>query len=153
MLPEQAQNLSAAVVFPGKPDCEIARSLSQHHLLRTSIDPHGRTFCNERKASPMRETPMTVYVLAQFKIHDRDQYEKYAAAFLPHFAQHKGTALVSDENVSVKEGTWDNTKAVLLSFPDEAAFEDWALSDEYQEIAKDRMAATDGSVVLLHSLQ
>jgi len=96
---------------------------------------------------------MTVYVLAQFKIHNRDQYDKYAAAFLPHFAEHKGTALVSDENVSVKEGTWDNTKAVLLSFPDEAAFEDWALSDEYQEIAKDRQAATEGSVVLLHGLQ
>ncbi len=96
---------------------------------------------------------MTVYALAQFTIHNREQYEKYASAFLPHFAQHKGTALVSDEQVSVKEGTWDNTNAVLLSFPDEAAFDDWALSDEYQEIARDRTAATEGSVILLHGLQ
>lgn len=96
---------------------------------------------------------MTIYVLAQFTIHNRDQYERYQEAFLPQFAQFKGTTLAADENVIVREGEWNNTKAVLLAFPDMAAAEEWAQSDSYQEIAKDRKASTEGSVIMLHGLQ
>ena len=50
------------------------------------------------------------------------------------------------------EGVWTASKLVVLSFPDEAAMRAWTESDAYQEIAKDRRAASDGVVVLAPGL-
>ncbi len=36
-----------------------------------------------------------------------------------------------------------------MSFPDEAAFHDWAESDEYQRIAQDRKAGAQAVVLLV----
>ena len=38
------------------------------------------------------------------------------------------------------------------SFREESAFRAWADSDEYREIAKDRIAASDGPVLLVHGI-
>jgi uncharacterized protein (DUF1330 family) len=39
---------------------------------------------------------------------------------------------------------------VVLSFPDEGAFRDWAESTEYQEIAEDRKAAARSVILMVH---
>jgi uncharacterized protein (DUF1330 family) len=52
----------------------------------------------------------------------------------------------------VVEGKWDREKLILMSFPDEAAFRAWATSPEYQEIAKDRLAGSNGVVLLVKGL-
>ena len=49
-------------------------------------------------------------------------------------------------------GTWPHQKIVLLTFPDRGAFESWSDSPEYTEIAKDRIAATTGSVLLVSGI-
>lgn len=95
---------------------------------------------------------MPVYALAQLSIHDRSRYDRYVAQFMPVLAGFDGKLLAADESVAVLEGAWSGDKVVLLEFPDQAAFADWALSPEYVEIAKDRVAATDGSVLLVHGL-
>jgi uncharacterized protein (DUF1330 family) len=41
---------------------------------------------------------------------------------------------------------------VLLSFPSEADFREFAESKEYQEISKDRRAGTSGFVVLVKGI-
>jgi uncharacterized protein (DUF1330 family) len=41
---------------------------------------------------------------------------------------------------------------VVLSFPDEASFRDWAESPEYQEIANDRKAAARSVIVMAHGI-
>ncbi|HSP27144.1 MAG TPA: DUF1330 domain-containing protein, partial [Ilumatobacteraceae bacterium] len=41
-------------------------------------------------------------------------------------------------------------KIVLIAFDDRQEFERWAASPTYQEISKDRIAATTGTVVLVH---
>jgi uncharacterized protein (DUF1330 family) len=92
---------------------------------------------------------MSVYVVAQLKIHDRAAYDRYQAHFMDVFKRFNGRVLVSDENPSVEEGEWDREKIVLLSFADEAAFRAWAESPEYQEIAKDRKAGADAIVLLV----
>jgi len=56
------------------------------------------------------------------------------------FQRYKGRLLAADESPRVLEGHWDREKVVLMSFPDEAAFFQWAESPDYQEIAKDRYA-------------
>lgn len=95
---------------------------------------------------------MTVYALAQLRVHDRARYDRYAAAFLPVLAKYRGRLLAADESPQVVEGAWSYDKAVLMAFDDRESFRAWADSPEYREISRDRVAATDGVVLLLDGL-
>jgi len=95
---------------------------------------------------------MSVYVIAQISINDRDRYNKYQARFLEVFAKFKGQLLAADEKPEVIEGAWEREKVVLLKFPDKESFEAWAFSSEYQEIAKDRKAGSEGVFLLVKSV-
>ena len=83
---------------------------------------------------------MPVYAIAQLTIHDRTCYKRYQERFMDVFKRYKGRLLAADEHPRVLEGVWDREKVVLMSFPDEAAFFEWAESPQYKEIAKDRYA-------------
>jgi uncharacterized protein (DUF1330 family) len=96
---------------------------------------------------------VTVYAIAQPKFTDRAAYDRYQARFMEVFRQHPGTLLAADESPQVVEGHWDREKVVLMSFPDEVAFRDWAQSPEYQHISKDRRAGADTLVLLAKGLQ
>jgi uncharacterized protein (DUF1330 family) len=52
----------------------------------------------------------------------------------------------------VVEGDSDVQKVVLLSFPDEASFREWAESPEYQEISEYRRAGAQTVVHLVTGL-
>ena len=91
---------------------------------------------------------MPVYAIAQLIIHDRTTYKRYQDRFLAVFNRYRGRLLAADENPRVIEGSWQHQKVVLLSFPDEAAFFEWAESPDYQEIAKDRKAGATAVVLL-----
>ena len=95
---------------------------------------------------------MSVYAIAQLSIHDRASYQRYQDRFMSVFALHKGRLLAADEHPRVMEGKWDQDKVVLMSFPDEGAFLDWANSPEYQEIAKDRLAGATTVALLVKGL-
>lgn len=94
---------------------------------------------------------MSVYVIAQISITDRDRYNKYQARFLEVFAKFEGELLAADENPRVLEGDWNREKVVLMKFPDKESFEEWAYSPEYEEIAKDRKAGSEGVFLLVKS--
>jgi len=47
---------------------------------------------------------------------------------------------------------WERDKVILMSFPDEASWRDWALSPAHHEISRDRHAGSDGVVPLLKGL-
>jgi uncharacterized protein (DUF1330 family) len=91
---------------------------------------------------------MTVYVIAQLKFTDRAAYDRYAGKFTGAMKGFNGRLLVSDEAPKVIEGNWERDKVVLISFPDEAAYREWAESPGYQEISKDRRAGA-GTLSLL----
>ena len=93
---------------------------------------------------------MTVYVVAQIRIHDRERYDAYAAAFLPVLIQYGGRLLAADESPGVLEGHWAGQKLNIIGFPDEPAARRWLESEEYRAIAVDRLAASDGVVLLVH---
>ena len=95
---------------------------------------------------------MTVYAIAQLRFTDRAAYDRYQARFMEVFRRHPGTLLAADESPEVVEGAWDREKLVLMSFPDEAAFQAWAQSPAYREISKDREAGSTGVVLLVKSL-
>jgi uncharacterized protein (DUF1330 family) len=71
---------------------------------------------------------MTVYVIVQLKMTDRAAYDRYQARFLDVFKKFSGRLLSADEKPVVLEGAWDRDRLVLMSFPDEAAFDASAFS-------------------------
>ncbi len=96
---------------------------------------------------------MTVYALAQLRIHDREPYERYMSRFMPVLQKYNGRLLASDEAPRVLEGAWwDRNKVVLMQFADAEAFRAWATSPEYTEIAADRKAGADAVVLLINGL-
>ena len=95
---------------------------------------------------------MTVYCIAQLRFTDRAAYDRYQAAFMPVFQKFKGRLLAADEAPRVVEGEWDREKVVVMSFPDEAAYRDWAESPEYLEIARDRHAGSEAVVLLVKGI-
>ena len=91
---------------------------------------------------------MTVYVIVQLTMIDRAAYDRYQARFFDVFKKFNGRLLSANENPTIVEGAWDCDKLVLMSFPDEAAFQAWANSPEYLENSKDRKAGAEGVVLL-----
>jgi uncharacterized protein (DUF1330 family) len=94
-----------------------------------------------------------VYVIAQLSIHDRERYDRYTAGFMDVLRQFQGRLLVSDEAPRVVEGAWQGDKIVVLSFADEASYQAWASSDAYRAIAPDRIAASEGPVLVVRGVE
>jgi uncharacterized protein (DUF1330 family) len=69
---------------------------------------------------------VTVYAIAQLKFTDRRR---------------------------VIEGQSSSDKDVLMSFPDENAFREWAESADYQRISEDRRAGAETVVVLVQAIR
>ena len=95
---------------------------------------------------------MSVYVIAEISIADRETYGRYEAGFLDIFARYQGEVLSVDEAPVVVEGEWRGTRSVLLRFPDEASMRDWYESDAYQELAQHRHAASTGNIIMVKGL-
>ena len=95
---------------------------------------------------------MSVYVIAQLRFTNRPSYDRYQARFMDVFRKYKGRVLAADESPQVMEGSWDRQKVVLLSFPDEAAYREFAESPAYEEIARDRKAGSDAVVLLVRGI-
>jgi uncharacterized protein (DUF1330 family) len=95
---------------------------------------------------------MTVYAIAQLTITNRAAYDRYQAKFMGVMKHFQGRVLAGDETPLVVEGEWNKKKVVLLSFPDEKAFRDWAESPEYQKISEDRKAGSSAVVLLVKGI-
>lgn len=95
---------------------------------------------------------MTVYAIAQISIHDRARYERYVAGFMPVLIQYGGRLLAADEQPVLVQGSWDRDKIIVMEFADRDSFDRWSSSGEYQAISQDRIAATDGTVLLVHGV-
>ena len=68
------------------------------------------------------------------------------------FQRYSGTLLAADEAPQVVEGQWERDKVVVMSFPDETSFREWAESPDYQRISEDRRAGADTVVLLVQAL-
>src|SRR5690349_14198775 len=86
---------------------------------------HGRCPGPGRAAQGYRGS-MSVYVLVQLTVHDRDRYNVYANALVATMTPHGGKVLVADDAPRVLEGQWTGNRVVMLEFPDRDAFRTWA---------------------------
>src|SRR4029077_1679950 len=95
---------------------------------------------------------MSCYVLAQLTFKDLPTYRRYQAEFPAVMRQFKGRLLVADEAPVVLDGVWQKDKVVLIWFPDQAAYADWAGSEAYRRIAIDRVAGAETVSLLLRGI-
>jgi uncharacterized protein (DUF1330 family) len=93
-----------------------------------------------------------VYALAELTIHDRMRYQQYVRRFHDVLQRFGGRILAADESPEVVEGSWKYDKIVLLEFASTDSFWAWARSEEYREISRDRVASTEGTVLLVHGM-
>ena len=92
---------------------------------------------------------MNHYFVAQIRIHDPVEYEKYLDKFDEIFSRYNGEYLAIDESPVLLEGVWDYTKSVLIKFNRKAEFEEWYYSDDYQKILKYRLSAAKCDTILI----
>jgi len=93
---------------------------------------------------------VTVSAIARLTIHDRDRYDRYVAASMPVLRKlWRAAAGAADERPDVVERQWSADKVIVAAFPDRDAHATRGTSAEYQEISKDRVAATEGVVPLV----
>ena len=95
---------------------------------------------------------MTVYAIAQLRIHDRPLYNRYLERFMDVLKKHNGRLLAADDSPRVLKGDAQMDKVVVLSFADEAAFRAWGASPEYIEISKDRDASSDATILFVKGI-
>jgi uncharacterized protein (DUF1330 family) len=95
---------------------------------------------------------MIHYFVAQIKINNSDEYEKYLDKFDDIFSQYKGEYLAIDESPTLLEGNWNYTKSVLIKFNSKQDFENWYYSDDYQLILKHRLKASKCDTILIEGL-
>jgi uncharacterized protein (DUF1330 family) len=81
-------------------------------------------------------------------VRNRQRYERYQRAFLPVLEHYGGKLVVADEQPQVREGRWPHQKLVIVEFADEQSFERCMMSDDYQEIARDRRAGADAIILV-----
>jgi uncharacterized protein (DUF1330 family) len=92
---------------------------------------------------------MTCYFVAQIRIHDKNEYEKYLEKVDDIFSKYKGEYLAVDENPTLLEGNWNYTKSVLIKFKSKQEFQEWYYSVDYQSILKYRLNASDSDSILI----
>jgi uncharacterized protein (DUF1330 family) len=95
---------------------------------------------------------MSVYLIGQMTIHDRQEYAKYEAAFVAMFHGYRGEVIIVDEDARVLEGAWPATRTAVLRFDDEAETIRWYKSVEYQEAMKFRLRSASTNLILAKGL-
>ena len=89
---------------------------------------------------------MSVYLIAQVEIIDRQQYKQYIKGCL----SLPGTidVVVADESPIVLEGEWPANRTVVFRFPTEEDAMRWYRSPEYQAVAQHRVKSARTNLIL-----
>ena len=96
---------------------------------------------------------MSYYFIAQIKINDENEYQKYIDNAGKIFSRYKGKYLSIDNNPKILEGKWNYSRTVLIEFENKDEFNAWYDSPEYQSILKFRLMAADCDSILVKGLE
>ena len=96
---------------------------------------------------------MKYYFVANIRIHDQKEYEKYLDKVDEIFSKYKGKYLAVDESPLRLEGTWDYSKSVIIEFRSKKDFEDWYFSKDYQKILRFRLNGSSCDTILVEGLK
>jgi len=96
---------------------------------------------------------MSYYFVAQIRIIDEKEYQKYIDSAGDIFKKYKGEYLAVDNNPQLLEGDWNYTRTVLIKFESFSDFDAWYNSADYQKILKHRLKAADCDTILVKGLE
>ena len=92
---------------------------------------------------------MSVYVVAQGRIENREMLNEYVAKAIPTIQSGGGRILGFDESPEVVEGEVEHPRTVILEFPSREVFRAWYDSDAYQAILPLRLESTPGTLIVV----
>ena len=92
---------------------------------------------------------MSYYFVSYIKINDQDEYQKYVNEVDEVSAKYRGKYLALDDSPRVLEGNWKYSRTVIIEFNDEADFNEWYNSEDYQRILKLRLNASECDTILI----
>jgi uncharacterized protein (DUF1330 family) len=92
---------------------------------------------------------MDYYFAANIRVLNPEIYQKYIEKVDEIFGKFNGEYLAVDESPVLLEGKWNYSKSVLIRFPSKEDFEKWYYSEEYQEILKFRLDASESDSILI----
>ena len=95
---------------------------------------------------------MTVYAIAQARVSDPAQLDRYVAAASPTLHAHDAKVIAFDEAAVIIEGDTDRPRVVILEFDTAEAFHAWYDSPGYQAAKKLRENASVGTFLLVEGL-
>ena len=95
---------------------------------------------------------MSVYLVAQLRIDDRELLDKYVEKVIPSLKIGGGRIVAFDETPDVIEGATDYPRTVIIRFEDKEAFRTWYDSPEYQSIIQMRLDSAPGTVTVVNGL-
>lgn len=82
-------------------------------------------------------------MVANFVVHDADEYRKYEKGFFPILKRHGGEFFTYDDSTVTFEGEAPpEGRVVMFRFPSEEAARNWFADPEYQAISEFRRAGT-----------
>ena len=94
---------------------------------------------------------MSVYFIANIKMDDEKEYNKYIQKSSEVFNQYSGRYITVDDNPIILEGEWKYSRVVIIEFPCQEMFDAWYYSDAYQEILKHRLSGAKCDTILVTS--
>lgn len=83
------------------------------------------------------------------KINDEAKMEEYRSGVFTTVEQYRGRYLIIGGEQKSLEGNWQPTFPVLIEFENLDQANRWYNSDEYRDLLKLRLEATEGSCVLI----
>jgi uncharacterized protein (DUF1330 family) len=92
---------------------------------------------------------VAAYVIADVQISDPDAYKEYTAHTPASIARHGGRWVVRGGTTQVLEGGWNPGRIVVIEFPGLDAALEWFNSDDYQELAAIRRAASTARILVV----
>ena len=92
---------------------------------------------------------MKYYFVANIKINDPDEYQKYLNEADEIFSKYNGKYLALDDSPLVLEGKWDYSRVVIIEFQSKSEFNKWYKSKDYQRILEYRLGAADCDTILI----
>ena len=95
---------------------------------------------------------MPYYAVGQINVTNPQLMKEYSAKAGSTIGKHGGKVLVATANVTVKDGTWNPNRLVIIEFESEKAARGWYDSPEYQELISMRLDATEGGLVMVPGL-
>lgn len=95
---------------------------------------------------------MSYYFVANIRIHNPKDYQKYIDGVDDVFMKYNGRYLAVDNHPELLEGDWHYSRFVIISFNSRKDFEAWYHSSEYQQILKYRLAAAACDTILVKGL-